>query len=346
MPTFTYTARDKNGHLTTGTVDEPDRIQATRHLEQHGLTPISIVLSDCSPQIPSVTTTGSEGMAAVAVAATQLWKATRGKRLIITAVICLIGAGIVNSVPRQAASPVSENVVDERYARNVRHYVLAVQRYREKDYDKCLRLLDQTTGSFSGSSEVKSLRNSASKLLAASQISSRPDSHANATAAQPVIATREDVIKQFGEPNGDVSGSDGKETLYYGRSGKVEIRSGQVSTITGDFAKPRPQPVTSFTYPEMSAEVNQQGHYVVTVVNKNNYNWAEVEFRINSGWFDRGYRLKVGSIPAGGSSTVTVKDFINGDGLRFDLEKMAVQTLDIHAQDPGGRFQFSSYSLK
>ena len=304
MPQFNYIARDKNGQSVTGIIDKADRIQAIKNLEYQGFTPISIIPVDPPPSTSATSSAISDKLDSLGSFARTVQRGLKGKGLLVIAVVLVMGACIINT--RQG-----------RQAEISRH-------------DREIRTIR--------SREPPSQRASQTSFTANKTPSEKPGRY-----AQPVVTNRAEAIKAFGQPSGDVSSSDGKTILYFGTSGKVELQNDRVIAITGDFSPPRPQPKTPMTYPALSADVNGLSRYVFTIANRNNYNWTDVELIINPGFFSKDFRLKIGSISSGSSYTVTVKDFIAGDGTRFSPDKSTIKDIAIHAEDPAGHFQQSYF---
>jgi hypothetical protein len=84
------------------------------------------------------------------------------------------------------------------------------------------------------------------------------------------------------------------------------------------------------------------GNALVTVVNRDDFDWTDCTARINAGIPGGGWERQFGLISAGDSARAPARNFAKPDGERFAPGTHHVQTLSLQCSTPGGDGHWSA----
>jgi len=104
-------------------------------------------------------------------------------------------------------------------------------------------------------------------------------------------------------------------------------------------APSEPETTQQPVWVDLSARVTFDGTQF-HIANLDSFNWTNVEFIVNGGFFSGGYTLRVDGIAAGTMYDVGAMRFADGDGIRFNPFTMKPQKFQIRADVPGGSGQY------
>jgi len=96
---------------------------------------------------------------------------------------------------------------------------------------------------------------------------------------------------------------------------------------------PVPTPTLGFTT-ELKASVGIEKGYL-EVKNLDSFEWRECKISINSGFFDNGYYKKAGTFSSGTNKKISLLEFTNSNGNRFNILSLKPEKVTVRCYIQG-----------